>query len=121
MAKPTLAQFLRNRTGRALAVWGLIVVQAQLLWVSEFHTHGEDPVCQGRTALVRGAQNASPSATGGRGCLACRLARETTAQPAARIVAVSPDFVIPFCPVCSGSHFDLLPLSIVPARAPPLL
>jgi hypothetical protein len=102
-------------------VWGLIIVQAQLLWVSEFHSHGEDPVCQSPAVLVREAQNPSPSAAEGPVCLACRIARETTAQPATRIVAVTPHSVIQFCPVCSGSHFDPLPLSIVPARAPPVL
>lgn len=121
VAKRTLAHFLQKRAGRRLAVWGLVIVQAQLLWVSEFHGHGEDLVCQSPAVLVREAQNPSPGAAHRPVCLACRIARETTAQPATGIVAATSDSVIQFCSVCSGPHFDPLPLSVVPARAPPVL
>jgi hypothetical protein len=119
VAKRILAKFLRIRSSRVLAIWGLILVQAQLLWVTELHHHGEDLMCQTSTVLARDAENPGSDSAQRPLCLACRIARESTAHAAAGFLAATPDSVVHLRAAHPLRHSAPSPVSVIPARAPP--
>ena len=119
VTKPSMTHLLRNRSTRVLAIWGLILVQAQLLWVTELHHDGEGQICPVSTDLTRDDQSKAPGSAGWSICLACRAAQESAAVPVAGSPAAAPDAVTRFRPSCSSSTHIASDLSVIPARAPP--
>jgi hypothetical protein len=119
VVKPTLDLLFRNRLPRVLAIWALVLVQAQLLWVTEIHHHDEDSICRAGTVLTRDEQSPGPGVTEQPRCLACRVASESTALPVAGFLEAAPGTIIYFCPPQSPRHVHSSPCSDIPARAPP--
>lgn len=119
VAKLSMTQLLRNRSTRVLAIWGLILVQAQLLWVTELHHDGEGQICPVSTDLTRDDQNQAPGSAERPICLACRVAQESSAVPVAGSPAAAPDPVVRFRPSCSSETYTVSDLRVIPARAPP--
>jgi len=115
----SMTQLLRTRSARVLAIWALILVQAQLLWVTELHHDGEDQICPTSSVLGRDDQNEAPGSSGLPICLACRVAQESSAVPVAGSPAPAPDAVARFRPSCSSRRYTASDLRVIPARAPP--
>jgi hypothetical protein len=116
----TLVRFFRNRWSRPLAVWCLIFIQAQLLWVAEFHHHDEDQVVSARCLVMQRGDVAAQRAVVRPSCVACQIGRQNVARPAAGFPAEPPASVIPFLSRFSPLDFGFASLAIVPARAPPV-
>lgn len=119
VAKLSMTQLLRNRFTRVLAIWGLILVQAQLLWVTELHHDGEGQICPTSSVVTRNTESHAPGSAERPICLACRVAQESSAVPVAGSPAAAPDVVARFRPSCSSHLFTASDLSVIPARAPP--
>ena len=119
VAKPSMTQLLRNRSTRVLAIWALILVQAQLLWVAELHHDGEDQMCPVSSAVTRETGSHAPGSAERPICLACRVAQESSAVMVANSPAAVPDTVTRFRPSCSSSSYTVSDESVIPARAPP--
>ncbi len=119
LAKLSMTSLLRNRSTRVLAIWGLILVQAQLLWVTELHHDGEDQICPVSPNLTRDDPNEAPGNAERPTCLACRVAQESSAVLLAGSPVAAPDTVTRFRPSCSSREYTASDLRVIPARAPP--
>ncbi|MGD0922149.1 MAG: hypothetical protein ABSA70_10340, partial [Terriglobia bacterium] len=117
----TLLRFFRNRWSRPLAVWCLIFIQAQLLWVAESHHHEEDQIVSGHCLVMQRGDVATQRAVVRPSCVACQIGWQNVARPAAGFPAAPPASVLPFLSTFSLLDFGLSRLTIVPARAPPVL
>ncbi|MFB3923004.1 MAG: hypothetical protein ACE145_14870 [Terriglobia bacterium] len=119
MAKLSIHQLLRSRSTRVLAIWGLILIQAQLLWVTELHHDGEDQICPTPSALTRADQVQGPGNGERPVCLACRVAQESAAVAVTNSPAAAPDLVVRFVLTCSSAPYAASDGGVIPARAPP--
>jgi hypothetical protein len=112
-------RFFANRASRVLAIWALVLVQAQLLWVAELHRHGEDALCRISTVLAREEQDPGAGAAQPPFCIACRIAQESAAHPAAGFLETAPGAVIHSHPSHEPRPVQASPSCEIPARAPP--
>ncbi len=119
VAKLSMTQLLRSRSTRVLAIWGLILVQAQLLWVTELHHDAEDQICQTSTVVTRNTESRGPGSAERPICLACRVAQESSAVLVASSPAEAPNPVVQFRPSFSPQRSTTSDLKVIPARAPP--
>ena len=119
LAKLSMTQLLRNRSTRVLAIWGLILVQAQLLWVTELHHDGEDQICPTSSVVTRNTESQAAGNAERPICLACRVAQESSAVLVTGSAAAAPDPVVRFRPSCSSRLYIASDLRVIPARAPP--
>lgn len=119
LAKLSMTQLLRNRSTRVLTIWGLILVQAQLLWVTELHHDGEDQICPISSVVTRNTQSHIPGNAERPICLACRVAQERSAVPVTGSPVVAPNQVMEFRPSFSHRRDTTSDLTVIPARAPP--
>ena len=119
VAKLSMTHLFRNRSTRVLAIWGLILVQAQLLWVTELHHDGEGQICPISSVVTRNTGSHAPGSADRPICLACRVAQESSAVPVAGSPAAAPDPVVRFRPSCSSQLSTASDLRVIPARAPP--
>lgn len=120
MTITTLVRFFRNRWSRTLAVWCLIFIQAQLLWVAEFHHHEEDQIVSARRLVMRRGDVTTQRAVVRPPCAACQIGRQNVARPATGFPIEPPDSVTPFPSTFSLLDFGPSRLTIIPARAPPV-
>lgn len=118
-ANLSMTHLLRNRSTRVLAIWGLILVQAQLLWVAELHHDGEDQICPVSSVVTQNTQSHAPGNAERPLCLACRVAQESSAVLVAGSPSAAPDAVVRFRPSCSSREYTASDLRVIPARAPP--
>jgi len=115
-----LAGLLPIQCARRLAVWGLILVQAQLLWVAEFHRHEAEQISSAFPVVVHSSDGASKPLAARLLCVACQVSRENAARPAPGLTAAALGPVVPLGFMCSFFDFSLTRVNIVPARAPPV-
>jgi hypothetical protein len=112
--------FSANRWWRTLAVWGLVFIQAQLLWVAAFHNHEGDQIATAAPLVIRSAAISTQSAAVRPPCVACQIGRQNVAHPARGFPLEPHDLVIPFRAASVLPDMGISPLTVIPARAPPV-
>ena len=117
----TLAPCPRNRVRRALAVWGLIIVQIQFLWAMAFHQHEDVRPSSLAPSFVLSDDVPSERVASRLICVACQIGRQGAAYLATAPRGATPDAVVRFRPASSLLILSLLPPATIFARAPPIL
>jgi hypothetical protein len=108
-----------NRWWRTLAVWCLVFIQAQLLWVAEFHNHEGGQIALAAPPVIRSAAISTQGAAVRPPCVACQIGQQNVAHPARGFPLEPHDLVIPFRAASVLPDTGMSPLTVIPARAPP--
>jgi hypothetical protein len=116
----TLIHFFASRWSHKLAVWCLIFIQAQLLWVAEFHHHEADQIVPAGPLVIRRSAISTQRAAVRPRCAACQIGRQNVARPARGFPFESPDLVILSPSASVLLDRGLSRLTVIPARAPPV-
>ena len=116
-----LGQIIRHPMARILTVWALVIVQAEFLWVGEFHHHGTPFAQQGQAASYRDGSPESSDTIPRPTCVACQIGHEWAASP---VVGRAPAALVAVerCLQAADPQFLHTILLAVPSpRAPPVL
>lgn len=111
----------RNHSRRALAVWGLVIIQIQLGWAGAFHQH-EDA----RPSVLAPTFTLSDGVPSERVanrliCVACQIGRQGAAYLATAPRGATPDAVVHSRAASSLLILSLMLPAPIFARAPPIL
>ena len=99
---------VRRQAIRILAVWFLIGLQAEMVWLGEFHRHAEEQAGMGRPTTVNRAAGQPTDAHHSPRCVACQVRLERAAALAiapipaapasvrALVIFIRPAFLSPF-------------------------
>jgi hypothetical protein len=104
---------------RAAAVWALVLVQAEFLWLGEFHRHDEQQARYGATAPLLGEKQATKETVLQPFCVACQIGLERAASPEIGRTLASTTAVERWLPTTDRPHaLDFRFIATSP-RAPP--
>ena len=114
-----LSRIVRNRSLRAVAAWGLVVVQAEFLWFGEFHRHDEEQARHGQAVSILDGKQASRGSAPRPSCVACQIGHERAASPEVGRAAIAPAPVNRCAVEIESQHARPSLLATTTPRAPP--
>lgn len=101
-------------------VWFLVGLQAEMVWLGEFHRHGEEQVGVGGAPSLEGAADRSHDAHQSPRCVACQIRLERAANLATANVPAAPASVRTLVPLIPSAYFSPLHFAAESPRAPPV-
>ena len=109
-----------RRVLNLIVVFGLQVVQLNLLWVAGFHSHGAPMyVRMHRTGAYQAGDHRSPAGAAEFPCTACHIIRTNAARPSVGAPMPQVASCTAFCSVATSSRFHSHPSVVVYGRPPP--
>lgn len=103
-----------------IVVFGLQVVQINLLWVAGFHSHGAPMSTRmHRTGAYQAGEQRSPADAAEFPCTTCHIIRTNAARPAVSSPMPQVASCTAFRTVVTSSPFYSHPPAVVYGRAPP--
>ena len=116
-----LSRVARNRSLRAAAVWTLVMVQAEFLWLGEFHRHGDEQASYGRAVSLLDGKQAPQDLSQRPFCVACQISLERAASPVVGRAPAAP-VAMDHCPAAYELwHSPRFLLGTPSPRAPPTI
>ena len=109
----------RHRSARALFVWALLFVQAEFLWVGEFHQHETPQEQKTESTALRDGKLTSSDTAPRTSCVACQIGLERAASP---VVGRAPaiQVAVDRCPQAADPQLlHTILLAVTSPRAPP--
>lgn len=116
-----LGQITRHPSARILTVWALVFVQAEFLWVGEFHHHEAPSAQHGQTASYRDGNPESSDTTRRPSCIACQIGHERAASPVMGRAPAAPVAVERCLHAADPQFLHTITLAVPSPRAPPVL
>ncbi|MBI4166493.1 MAG: hypothetical protein HY508_12240 [Acidobacteria bacterium] len=111
---------VRRKAIRVLAVWFIIGLQAEMVWLGEFHRHAEEQSGIGGATFVERAAGQSTDAHHSPRCVACQIRLERAANLATANVPAAPASVRTLVPLIPSAFFSPLHFAAESPRAPPV-
>jgi len=110
----------QSRLARRAIIVGLLLVQVNLLWVAEMHTHFVAGFSPGQQLTIREGSGLQPSAAQAEFlCTICQIIRQNAARPAAHPFAPAPAVSAIFALLTDSRRLHSQQPTAIYGRAPP--